>query len=45
MRIRDATPADLPEVVALVRELAAYEREPEAVVLDEETFAHHVFGP
>jgi GNAT superfamily N-acetyltransferase len=43
--LRDATPADLDEIVALVRELAEYEREPGAVVLDPEVFAAHVFGP
>ena len=42
--IRDAVPADLDEILALVRELAAYEREPDAVVFDPEEFASHVFG-
>ena len=28
--IREATPADVPDLIRLVRELAAYEREPEA---------------
>ena len=36
--------ADLPEILAMVRELAAYEREPDAVVLDPDEFAAHVFG-
>ena len=42
--IRDATPADLDEILALVRELAEYEREPEAVVFDRDEFAGHLFG-
>jgi GNAT superfamily N-acetyltransferase len=42
--IRDARAADLPEILALVRELAEYEREPEAVVLDSDEFARHLFG-
>ena len=44
MTVRDATPADLSEILAMVRELAAYEREPDAVVLDPDEFAAHVFG-
>jgi len=43
--LREATPADLDEIVALVRELAEYERDPDAVALDAEAFAAHVFGP
>jgi GNAT superfamily N-acetyltransferase len=43
--IREATPADLPEIYALVRELADYEREPESAVFDEDEFASHCFGP
>src|SRR5689334_11031476 len=31
-------------MLALVRELAAYEREPDAVVFDRDEFASHVFG-
>lgn len=42
--IRDARAADLPEILAMVRELAEYEREPDAVVLDSDEFASHVFG-
>jgi GNAT superfamily N-acetyltransferase len=44
MPIRDAAPADLDEIVAMVRELAHYEREPDAVSLDPEEFARNVFG-
>lgn len=44
MTIRDARPSDLDEIVALVRELAEYERAPADVKLDETVFAQHVFG-
>jgi GNAT superfamily N-acetyltransferase len=43
--IRDARPSDLDDILALVRELADYEREPEAVVFDPDEFASHLFGP
>jgi GNAT superfamily N-acetyltransferase len=42
--IRDAQPADLDEILALVRALAEYEREPDAVVFDRDEFAVHLFG-
>jgi GNAT superfamily N-acetyltransferase len=42
--IRDAAPADLDEILALVRELAEYEREPDAVVFDRDEFGAHLFG-
>src|SRR5262245_13954316 len=44
MPVRDATADDLPEILAMVRELAEYEREPDAVTLDPDVFAHNVFG-
>ena len=44
MRIRDAEPGDLDEILALVRELAEYEREPDAVVFDTDEFRDHLFG-
>lgn len=44
-RIRPARPEDLPAIVGLVRELAAYEREPDAAVAVEEDFAAVLFGP
>jgi GNAT superfamily N-acetyltransferase len=44
MPVRDATPDDLDEIVAMVHELAHYEREPDAVVLDADEFARNVFG-
>ncbi len=34
MTIRDAGPGDLDEILAMVRELAVYERESDAVVFD-----------
>ena len=42
--IREATPADLPELLALVRELADYEKEPAAAVATEEQFRAAFFG-
>ncbi len=42
-RVRPATPADLPDVLRLVHELAAYEKEPEAVEATEEHFAGVLF--
>jgi GNAT superfamily N-acetyltransferase len=44
MPVRDATPDDLDEIVAMVHELAHYERAPDAVVLDADEFARNVFG-
>lgn len=45
MAIRPATPSDLDTIIQLVHGLAEYEREPDAVKLDRETFARHLFGP
>jgi GNAT superfamily N-acetyltransferase len=42
--IRAATPADVPVILALVRELAEYEREPDAVVATERGIADALFG-
>lgn len=42
--IREATAADAPEIVALVRELALYEKEPESAVLTEEDILRDGFG-
>lgn len=43
--IRPAEPADVPAVLALVRALAAYEREPDAVAMTEADLAAALFGP
>jgi GNAT superfamily N-acetyltransferase len=43
-RIRPATPADASLIVALVRELAAYEREPDAAIATEEDVLRDGFG-
>jgi len=44
-RLRPATPADVPVILGLVRDLAEYERAPQAVVATEEDFRRHGFGP
>lgn len=44
LSIRLATRADVPTILELVRELAAYEREPNAVVASEERLANDGFG-
>lgn len=43
--IRAAVPADVPVLLALVRELASYEREPDAVVATEADLHDALFGP
>jgi GNAT superfamily N-acetyltransferase len=43
--IRPATEHDVPVVYRLVRELATYEREPDAVVATEDHFRTALFGP
>ncbi len=44
-RVRAAAPADVPVLLELVRELAAYEREPDAVEATEDMLAAALFGP
>jgi GNAT superfamily N-acetyltransferase len=44
LRLRPATPADVPVILQLVRALAAYERAPEAVVATEEDLLRQGFG-
>lgn len=44
MRIRFAEPGDLWVIIELIRALAAYEREPEAVRLDPGELERHLFG-
>ena len=43
--IREARPSDVPVLLALVRELATYEREPDAVVATESDLSEALFGP
>lgn len=45
LQIREATPADVPEILALIRDLATYEREPHAVVATEADLLRDGFGP
>ena len=45
MPVRAAAPADVPVLLELVRELAAYEREPDAVEATEDMLAAALFGP
>ena len=42
--IRSARPADLDLIIGFIRALAVYERLADAVVLDRETLAEHLFG-
>ncbi|WP_294329430.1 GNAT family N-acetyltransferase [uncultured Sphingomonas sp.] len=44
-RIRFATAGDVPQILAFVRELAEYEREPDAVVATEPMLEAALFGP
>jgi GNAT superfamily N-acetyltransferase len=43
--IRDATPADLDEICALIVELAEYERAADEVAFDRDEVERHLFGP
>jgi GNAT superfamily N-acetyltransferase len=45
LKIRPATPSDVPEILALIRDLATYEREPHAVVTTEADLLRDGFGP
>jgi len=44
LSVRPATPADVPLIMSLIRELAEYEREPAAVVATEASIHAHLFG-
>jgi GNAT superfamily N-acetyltransferase len=43
--IREATAADVPAIVSLIRELAEYEREPDAAQATESDLAQALFDP
>lgn len=43
--VRPAVVDDLPVIVAMIHELAEYEKEPDAVVLDVDEVRGHLFGP
>ena len=45
LAIRPAVATDVPEIVAMIRELATYEREPDAVEATEELIASALFDP
>lgn len=42
--VRHAKLSDLPTILTFIRELAEYEREPNAVVATEESLSRHLFG-
>lgn len=44
MTLRPATPDDVPEILALIRELAEYEQEAASVVATVEDLRTHLFG-
>jgi GNAT superfamily N-acetyltransferase len=44
MSLRPATIDDLDEIVALIHDLAEYERAPDEVVLERDVLAAHLFG-
>lgn len=43
--VRNATKADMPAVLELIKELAAFENEPDAVITTVETLEEEGFGP
>jgi GNAT superfamily N-acetyltransferase len=45
LHIRPATPADIPEILAFIRELAEYERAPEQAVAKHEDLMRDGWGP
>jgi GNAT superfamily N-acetyltransferase len=45
LHIRPATPEDVPEMLAMIRELAEYERSPESAIATAEDLLRDGFGP
>lgn len=45
LQIRPAEVRDVPEIAALIRELALYEKEPQAAIATEADLLRHGFGP
>ncbi|MEO6121317.1 MAG: GNAT family N-acetyltransferase [Acidimicrobiales bacterium] len=45
MPVRDASPADLPEIAAMIRELADFEQLASEVSFEAAALAQHLFGP
>jgi GNAT superfamily N-acetyltransferase len=45
MTVRDATPDDLTEIGAMIRELADFERSADEVTFDPDDLRLHLFGP
>ena len=45
LNLRPATPADVPQILGFIRDLAEYEREPDAVHATEADLLRDGFGP